>query len=37
MVLYAAIDIHKQVFQVAVLDAESGDLVEERSTADRED
>lgn len=34
--LFAAIDIHKQVFQAAVLDAESGDLVEERFSADRE-
>jgi len=35
-VLYAAIDIHKQVFQAAVLDPDSGDLVEERFAADRE-
>jgi transposase len=35
-VLVAAIDIHKQVFQAAVLDAECGDLVEERFSADRE-
>jgi transposase len=34
-VLYAAIDIHKQVFQVAVLDPESGEVVEERFPADR--
>ena len=34
--LYAAIDIHKQVFQAAVLDSESGALVEERFSGDRE-
>src|SRR5881296_2658314 len=34
--LYAAIDIHKHVFQAAVLDAESGEVVEERFSADRE-
>jgi hypothetical protein len=28
--LYAAIDIHKDAFQAAVLDPESGDVVEER-------
>lgn len=34
--LYAAIDIHKQAFQAAVLDPESGEVVEERFSADRE-
>ncbi len=34
--LYAAIDIHKQAFQAAVLDPESGEVVEERFPADRE-
>jgi transposase len=34
--MYAAIDIHKRAFQAAVLDPESGQLVEERFTADRE-
>jgi transposase len=34
--LYAAIDIHKHVFQAAVLDPESGEVVEERLPADRE-
>ena len=34
--LYAAIDIHKHAFQAAVLDAESGEVVEERFAADRE-
>ena len=34
--LYAAIDIHKHAFQVAVLDPESGEVVEERFAADRE-
>src|SRR5712691_1666543 len=34
--LYAAIDIHKQAFQAAVLDPESGQVVEERFSADRE-
>jgi hypothetical protein len=29
VMLYAAIDIHKQAFQVAVLDPESGEVVEE--------
>jgi hypothetical protein len=29
--LYAAIDIHKHAFQAAVLDPESGEMVEERS------
>ena len=34
--VYAAIDIHKRVFQAAVLDAESGELVQERLPATRE-
>ncbi len=34
--MYAAIDIHKHAFQAAVLDPESGELVEERFAADRE-
>jgi len=34
--LYAAIDIHKHVFQAAVLDSESGEVIEERFSADRE-
>jgi len=34
--LYAAIDIHKHAFQAAVLDSESGEVVEERFSADRE-
>ncbi len=34
--LYAAIDIHRQAFQVAVLDPESGEVVEDRFPADRE-
>ncbi len=34
--LYAAIDIHKHAFQAAVLDADSGEVVEERFSADRE-
>src|SRR5712691_7078227 len=34
--LYAAIDIHKHAFQTAVLDPETGVVVEERFTADRE-
>src|SRR5262245_55866693 len=34
--LHAAIDIHKKVFQAAVLDAESGQLVQERLPASRE-
>src|SRR5713226_1196201 len=34
--LYGAIDIHKHVFQAAVLDAGSGQVVEERFSADRE-
>jgi transposase len=36
VVLYAAIDIHKHAFQAAVLDPESGEVVEERFSADRE-
>ena len=34
--LFAAIDIHKHAFQAAVLDPESGVVVEERFSADRE-
>src|SRR5438876_11585213 len=34
--LYAAIDIHKHAFQAAVLDPETGSVVEERFSADRE-
>jgi transposase len=34
--LYAAIDIHKRIFQVAVLEADSGELVQERVAATRE-
>ena len=34
--LYAAIDIHKHAFQAAVLDPETGDVVEARFSADRE-
>ena len=34
--LYAAIDIHKHAFQAAVLDPESGEVTEERFSADRE-
>ena len=34
--LYAAIDIHKHAFQAAVLDPESGEVVEERFAADRD-
>jgi hypothetical protein len=33
--LYAAIDIHKHAFQAAVLDPDSGVVVEERFAADR--
>jgi transposase len=36
VVLYAAIDIHKHAFQAAVLDPESGEVTEERFSADRE-
>src|SRR6266568_7286812 len=36
VMLYAAIDIHKHAFQAAVLDPESGEVVEERFPADRE-
>ena len=36
MVFYAAIDIHKHAFQAAVLDPESGEVVEARFSADRE-
>src|SRR5437899_6583105 len=34
--LYAAIDIHKHAFQAAVLDLDTGDVVESRFSADRE-
>ena len=34
--LYAAIDIHKHAFQVAVLDPESDEVVDARLSADRE-
>ncbi len=34
--LYAAIDIHKHAFQAAVLDPDSGELVQARFSADRE-
>jgi transposase len=34
--MYAAIDIHKRAFQAAVLDPDSGQVVEERFSADRE-
>jgi transposase len=34
--LYAAIDIHKHAFQAVVLDPESGEVVEERFSADRD-
>ena len=34
--VYAAIDIHKHAFQAAVLDPETGVVVEERFSADRE-
>jgi transposase len=34
--LYAAIDIHKHAFQAAVLDPETGEVVEARLSADRE-
>src|SRR5437870_8828238 len=34
--LCAAIDIHKHAFQAAVLDPDSGEVVEERFAADRE-
>src|SRR6266536_2583604 len=36
VMLYAAIDIHKHAFQAAVLDPETGVVVEERFAADRE-
>jgi transposase len=35
-VQYAAIDIHKHAFQASVFDPESGEVVEERFSADRE-
>ncbi len=34
--VYAAIDIHKRIFQAAVLDADSGELVQERLPATRD-
>ena len=34
--LYAAIDIHKHAFQAAVLDPDSGEVVEKRFAADRD-
>jgi transposase len=34
--LYAALDVHKRVIQAAVLDPDSGQVVEERFSADRE-
>lgn len=34
--VYAALDIHKRIFQAAVLDADSGELVQERLPATRE-
>jgi transposase len=34
--VYAALDIHKKMFQAAVLDAESGELAQERLPASRE-
>lgn len=34
--VYGAIDIHKRIFQAAVLDAETGELVQERLPATRE-
>jgi len=34
--LYAAIDIYKRAFQAAVLDPDSGEVVEDRFAADRE-
>jgi transposase len=36
VVLFAAIDIHKHAFQAAVLDPDSGQVVEERFSADWE-
>jgi transposase len=36
VIVYAAIDIHKHAFQAAVLDLESGEVAEERFSADRE-
>jgi hypothetical protein len=35
--LYAAIDIHKRTFQAAVLDVETGETVERRFGATREE
>src|SRR6266851_2112733 len=37
MMLYAAIDIHKRMFQAAVLDVETGETVERRFGATREE
>ena len=34
--VYPALDIHKRIFQAAVLDADSGELVQERLPATRE-
>jgi hypothetical protein len=34
--VYAAIDIHKRIFQAAVLDADTGELVQQRLAATRE-
>ena len=34
--LFAAIDIHEHAFQAAVLDSESGEVVEKRFSVDRE-
>src|SRR5712692_5466180 len=36
VMLYAAIDIHKHAFQAAVLDPETGEVVEKRVSADRD-
>jgi len=36
VVLHAAIDIHGHALQAAVLDPDSGEVVEERFSADRE-
>jgi transposase len=35
-VVYAGLDIHKHVFQAAVLDSDSGEVVEERFSAGRD-
>src|SRR5919201_5844500 len=34
--VYAALDIHKRIFQAAVLDAETGEVVQERLPATRD-